>query len=120
MTLKKLIENTTGVLNPSWTTQSITFIAGWWKFSQKAMHTPSATMLTPVARARTEIALRKSFAPAAAVLSLLLAGSDALSQTRHKKRKSNKPKPAPCRMGCFTDTAAPDLTSASPDDEAIQ
>ncbi|HEY4816182.1 MAG TPA: hypothetical protein VIH67_02045, partial [Candidatus Acidoferrum sp.] len=84
------------------------------------MPTPSATILTPVPRASTEIALWKRFAAAAAVLSLLLAGSDALSQTRHKKRKSNKPKPAPCRMGCFTDTAAPDLTSASPDDEAIQ
>jgi soluble lytic murein transglycosylase len=54
-----------------------------------------------------------------AVVSLLLAGSDALSQAKHKK-KSNKPKPAPCRMGCVTDTAQPDLTSASPDDEAMQ
>jgi soluble lytic murein transglycosylase len=62
----------------------------------------------------------KRFAAAAAVLSLLLAGSDALSQTRHKKKKSNKPKPVPCRMGCVTDTAAPDLTSATPDDEAVQ
>jgi soluble lytic murein transglycosylase len=56
---------------------------------------------------------------AAAVLSLLLAGSDALSQTKRKK-KSNKPKPAPCRVGCVTDTAQPDLTSPSPDDEAMQ
>lgn len=62
----------------------------------------------------------KRLAVTAAVLSLLLAGSDALSQTRHKKKKSNKPKPAPCRMGCVTETAAPDLTSVSPDDEAIQ
>jgi peptidoglycan lytic transglycosylase len=54
-----------------------------------------------------------------AVLSLLLAGSDALSQTKHKK-KSRKPKPAPCRMGCMTGTAEPDVTSASPDDEAMQ
>jgi len=54
-----------------------------------------------------------------AVVSLLLAGSDALSQAKHKK-KSNKPKPAPCRMGCVTDTAQPNLTSASPDDEAMQ
>jgi peptidoglycan lytic transglycosylase len=61
----------------------------------------------------------RRFAAAAAVLSLLLAGSDALSQTKHKK-KSNKPKPAPCRVGCVTDTAQPDLTSASPDDEAMQ
>jgi soluble lytic murein transglycosylase len=61
----------------------------------------------------------RRFAAAAAVLSLLLAGSDALSQTKHKK-KSNKPKPAPCRVGCVTDTAQPDLTSPSPDDEAMQ
>jgi soluble lytic murein transglycosylase len=51
---------------------------------------------------------------------LLLASSDALSQTKHKKKKSSKPKPAPCRMGCVTDTAAPDLTSAAPDGEATQ
>ncbi len=61
----------------------------------------------------------RRFAAASAVLSLLLAGSDALSQTKHKK-KSNKPKPAPCRVGCVTDTAQPDLTSPSPDDEAMQ
>ncbi len=61
----------------------------------------------------------RRFAAAAAVLSLLLAGADALSQTKHKK-KSNKPKPAPCRVGCVTDTAQPDLTSPSPDDEAMQ
>jgi soluble lytic murein transglycosylase len=61
----------------------------------------------------------RRFAATAAVLSLLLAGSNALSQTKHKK-KSNKPKPAPCRVGCVTDTAQPDLTSASPDDEAMQ
>jgi soluble lytic murein transglycosylase len=54
------------------------------------------------------------------VLSLLLAGSDALSQTQHKKKKSNKPKPTPCRMGCATETSAPDLSLPSPDDEAIQ
>jgi soluble lytic murein transglycosylase len=54
------------------------------------------------------------------VLSLLLAGSDALSQTKHKNKKSNKPKPAPCRLGCVTGTSAPDLTAFSPDDEAMQ
>jgi soluble lytic murein transglycosylase len=54
-----------------------------------------------------------------AIVSLLLAGSDALSQTKHKK-KSRKPRPAPCRMGCMTGTAEPDLASASPDDEAMQ
>src|SRR6202043_2560304 len=49
----------------------------------------------------------------------LLAGSlGALSQTQHKKKKSSKPKPAPCRRGCAPDTASPDL--ASPDDEVAQ
>jgi len=58
-------------------------------------------------------------AAAAAVL-LLLAGSNAVGQTRHKRKKSNKPKPTACRSGCVTETAAPDLTSDSPDDEAMQ
>src|SRR5438445_4265985 len=120
MTLKKLIESTTGVSNQSWTTQWITFIAGWWKFSRKAMPTPSATIHTPVLRASTECPVWTRFAAAATVLSLLLAGSDALGQTRHKRKKSNKPKPVPCRLGCMTDTSSPDLTSSSPDDEALQ
>jgi soluble lytic murein transglycosylase len=54
-----------------------------------------------------------------AVLSFLLVGSDATGQTKHKK-KSNKPKPSSCRVGCATTTAEPDLTAASPDDEAMQ
>jgi len=84
------------------------------------MHTPSANIPTPVPRASTKFSVWRRFAAVAAVLSLLLIGSDALSQTKHKKRKSNKPKPSPCRMGCVTDTAALDITSASADDEAIQ
>src|SRR5712664_682733 len=120
MTLKKHTESTTGVSNQSWTTQWITFIAGWWKFSRKAMPTPSANIPTPVPRASTEFAVWKRLAAAAAVLSLLIAGSDALSDTKHRKKKSNKPKPVPCRIGCVTDTAALDLTSTSADDEAIQ
>jgi soluble lytic murein transglycosylase len=62
----------------------------------------------------------RRFAAAAAVLLLLFAGSSALGQTKHKKKKSNKPKPVACRSGCATETAAPDLTSDSPDDEAMQ
>jgi soluble lytic murein transglycosylase len=53
-------------------------------------------------------------------LSLLLAGSDALSQTKHKKKKSKKPQPAACRAGCIAETSAPELTATSPDDEAMQ
>src|SRR6266852_4507152 len=119
MTLKKLIESTTGVSGPSWTTRWITFIAGWWKFSPKETPTPSANIPTLVPCASTKFGVWRRCAAALAVVSLLLAGSDALSQAKHKK-KSNKPKPAPCRMGCVTDTAQPDLTSASPDDEAMQ
>src|SRR5712664_3687165 len=120
MTLKKLIESTTGVLSPSWTTQWITFIAGWWKFSRRVMPTPLATIPTPRRRANTSFAAWRRCAAAAAVLSLVLAGSDALSQTKHKKKKSNKPKPAPCRLGCMTDNTALDLSSSSPDDETLQ
>src|SRR6266481_2077666 len=119
MTLKKLIESTTGVLGPSWTTRWITFIAGWWKFSPKETPTPSANIPTLVPCVSTRFLVWKRCAAALAVLSLLLAGADALSQTKHKK-KSNKPKPVPCRTGCTTGTADPDLTSASPDDEAMQ
>src|SRR5260370_18700152 len=119
MTLKKHTESTTVVSNQSWTSQWTTFIGGWWKFSRKATPTPSANIPTPVPRASTEFAVWKRLAAAAAVLSLLLAGSDALSDTKHRKKKSNKPKPAPCRIGCVTQTAAPNLTSTSVDAEQI-
>ena len=47
MTLRKLIENTTGASNPSWTTRWITFIVGWWKSLRKAIRMPSANIPTP-------------------------------------------------------------------------
>jgi soluble lytic murein transglycosylase len=51
----------------------------------------------------------------------LLAGSiGVLSQTQHKKTKSSRPKPVPCRTGCAPDTTAPELAAVSPDDEAVQ
>jgi len=84
------------------------------------MPTPSVSIPTPRLRANTSFAAWKRCAAAVAVLSLLLAGSDALSQTRHRKKKSNKPKAAPCRLGCMTNSSAPDLTAASPDDEGMQ
>jgi peptidoglycan lytic transglycosylase len=62
----------------------------------------------------------KRFAAAAVVLSLALVGSSALGQTKHKKKKSSKPKSVACRSGCITEIAAPDLSLDSPDDEAIQ
>ena len=55
------------------------------------------------------------------VVCLVLGGSlDALGQTKHKKKKSNHPKPAPCRTGCVAETTAPDFSSAAPDEEATQ
>jgi soluble lytic murein transglycosylase len=53
----------------------------------------------------------------------LLAGvpSDVPAQQAHsKKRKSHKPKPVPCRTGCTPNTSAPEITAATPDDEAAQ
>jgi soluble lytic murein transglycosylase len=43
------------------------------------------------------------------------------AQTVHaKKKKSNKPKPIPCRTGCTPNTSAPETTAATPEDEAAQ
>jgi soluble lytic murein transglycosylase len=60
----------------------------------------------------------------ALLLALLLLGAapfDAFGQTvRHKKKRNGKPKAAPCRTGCSPNTAAPELTSATPEDEAAQ
>src|SRR5258708_10643224 len=136
MTLKKPIESTIDASNPSWTTRWITSIGGWWRFSRKATRTLSASIPTPVLRARSEAeapSLDASYVAAVAsrlrvsrriaiVLAVcLLAGSiGALSQTHQKKKKSSKPKPVPCRTGCAPDTAAPEITTASPDDEVVQ
>jgi soluble lytic murein transglycosylase len=46
---------------------------------------------------------------------------DVFAQTVHtKKKKSHKPKAVPCRAGCTPATAAPEITSATPEDEAAQ
>ena len=46
---------------------------------------------------------------------------DVSAQTaRSKKKKSHKPKPVPCRTGCTPNTSAPEITAATPDDEAAQ
>ena len=46
---------------------------------------------------------------------------DVSAQTaRSKKKKSHKPKAVPCRSGCTPNTSAPEITSATPDDEAAQ
>lgn len=65
--------------------------------------------------------LRVSRGIAVALSVFLLAGAvGALSQTPHKKKKSGKPKPVPCRTGCAPDTATLEITAATPDDEVAQ
>src|SRR5580704_4625372 len=163
MTLRKLIENTTGGLNPSWTTRWITFIAGWWRSSRRVMLMPSANILTPRPRHATKIAgasvpaippallpalssekarrrylrpcdevkrpsvyvsrghLSRGLAMLLCVALLAAAPLDAPAQQAHsKKKKSHKPKPVPCRTGCAPNTSAPEITAATPDDEAAQ
>jgi soluble lytic murein transglycosylase len=60
----------------------------------------------------------------AMVLALALFASaplDALAQTPpHKKKKSHKPKPVPCRTGCAPDTSSAEITPGSAEDEAAQ
>jgi soluble lytic murein transglycosylase len=60
----------------------------------------------------------------AILLSFALFGAaplDALAQSaRHKRKKSNKPKAVPCRTGCAPDTSAPEITSATAEDELAQ
>src|SRR5579872_7232567 len=133
MTLKKLIENTTGVSNPSWTTQWITFIAGWWKYSRRAMLTLSANTRTPRPHgiAKTEArnaaaaglwaAAARSVCALALVLALLTGGAtETFAQSSRKKKKVKKPAPVPCRVGCRPDTAAPGVAADTPEDQALQ
>jgi soluble lytic murein transglycosylase len=60
----------------------------------------------------------------AMVLAFALFGSaplDTLAQTpHHKKKKSHKPKPVPCRTGCAPDTSSAEITPGSAEDEAAQ
>src|SRR5712692_10452835 len=139
MTLKKLIENTTAVSNQSWITQSITFIAGWWKSLPKGTLTPWASILTPRPRAITNrtLAVRFCGAPQDAVLfyvsmsrslvalvlivGLSFGGAfDAFAQASRHQRKSKKPKSPPCRTGCKPDTSVPQVVADTPQDEAAQ
>jgi soluble lytic murein transglycosylase len=54
-------------------------------------------------------------------LALLCAAPlDAPAQSVRKKKKSNKPKAAPCRTDCTPNTSAPEITAATPEDEAAQ
>src|SRR5580658_3833738 len=135
MTLKKLIENTTGVSDPSWTTRWITFIAGWWKSSRRAMLMLSANIRTPRPLAIAKIAdknsppawrcagVARSVCAALLVVAVVVGGAaEAFGQSsRHKKKKIKKPAAAPCLQGCRPDTAAPGLVAGdTPEDQARQ
>lgn len=81
-----------------------------------------------VAGARGHRSLRVRSDWASRVLAFILAFTlvagapfDALAQTPHRKKKrTGKPKAAPCRAGCGPKTSAPEITSATPEDEASQ
>jgi len=97
---------------------------------------PSATILTPRPRStdswsHSALAANPTANPRANYLSraLAIAVSFALlaatpldlpAQSVHKKRKSNKAAAKPCRTGCTPNTSAPEITAATPEDEAAQ
>src|SRR5437588_2898351 len=139
MTLKKLIENTTAASNQSWITQSITFIAGWWKSSPKGIPTPSATTHTPrpqdiTNRTRSAhffsdsakgvlfcLSMSRSLVALLLIFALSFGGVfDAVGQTSKHQRKSKKPKSPPCRTGCKPETSEPQVAADTPEDEAAQ
>src|SRR5258708_12559620 len=55
-------------------------------------------------------------------LCLVLPGPIDLSAQapRHKKKKSNKPQPVPCRVGCKPDISKPEIATDTPEDAAAQ
>src|SRR5229473_2517940 len=139
MTLKKLIANTTAVSNQSWITQSITFIAGWWKSLPKGTLTPWASILTPRPRAITNrtravrfcgapqdavlfyVSMSRSLVALVLIVGLSFGGAfDAFAQSSRHQRKSKKPKSPPCRTGCKPDTSVPQVVADTPQDEAAQ
>src|SRR5439155_24562311 len=135
MTLRKLIENMTVASNPSWTTRWIIFIAGWWRSSWMVISISSAIIPTRVPRATAEAESSSSakllagsrvpcaWRVAGALLTafLCLGGSpEAWGQTHHKRKKSGRPKPVPCRSGCTPDTTVLEIVAATADDEAAQ
>jgi soluble lytic murein transglycosylase len=92
---------------------------------------PSANIRTPrllsIASFAARIARPRAiyFSRALAILvsaaMLAVLPIDLPAQTVHsKKKKSSKPKPVPCRTGCTPSTSAPEITAATPEDEAAQ
>src|SRR5256885_2269929 len=139
MTLKKPFENTTAASNQSWITQSITFIAGWWKSSPKGTLTPSAITRTPrpqdiTNRTRSAhffsdsakgvlfcLSMARSVVALMLIFGLSFGGAfDAAAQSSKHQRKSKKPKSPPCRTGCKPETSMPQVAADTPEDEAAQ
>src|ERR1700722_8087689 len=94
------------------------------------MRTPSANIRTPRPRRAANNFSNASRSLAASLVSVaLLAASPipALSQTSTtaphtapRKKKSSKPKAAPCRTGCRTSTTAPESSATTPEEQALQ
>jgi soluble lytic murein transglycosylase len=103
-----------------------------------ATRTPSANIPTRTTPGSTELSKDKFSRPSfrarrgvsfifracALLLSICLAlpgPYDASAQApRHKKKKSHKPQPVPCRMGCKPDTSKPEIATDTPEDAAAQ
>jgi soluble lytic murein transglycosylase len=67
------------------------------------------------------IYLSRALAILASVALLVAAPLEVSAQAAHsKKKRSHKPKPVPCRTGCTPNTSAPEITAATPGDEAAQ
>src|SRR5947207_14407802 len=129
----------TAASNQSWITQSITFIAGWWKSSPKGTPTPSATTHTPRPKGITNrtrsahffsdsakgvlfcLSMSRSLVALLLIFGLSFGGAfDAVGQSSKHQRKSKKPKSPPCRTGCKPETSEPQVAADTPDDDAAQ
>src|SRR5258708_312909 len=133
------IESTTAASNRSWITQSITFIAGWWKSLPKETRTPWGNIRTPRPRAITNrtpaahfcgcsqnavllyVSMSRTLVALLLILGLSFGGAfDAFAKSSKHHRKSKKPKSPPCRTGCKPDTSAPQVVADTPEDETAQ
>jgi soluble lytic murein transglycosylase len=74
---------------------------------------------SPTANPRANY-LSRALAIAVSFALLVATPLDLPAQTAHKKRKSNKPPAKACRTGCTPNTSAPEITAATPEDEAAQ
>jgi soluble lytic murein transglycosylase len=82
---------------------------------------PSQSQSSVSARFGGSIRLKSAIS--VALCAVLVAGAplDALAQSRtSKKRKTHKPKAAPCTAGCKANTTPSEITAATPEEEALQ